>query len=127
MHPLKKVVLSRSESLAVYLRGQARHRLDRVESNDGGRNARGALALLDAAAYAESLPDDDPVILTLDQAGCYGPLGCEDFDPGDAGNRLIRTWQGGEPHDLLLSLPAAIAASPDRAGEQSGSTSPRPS
>lgn len=103
--------MSRSESLAVYLRAQARRSLDRVESNDGGRNARCALALFDAAAYAADLPDDDPVVLMLDQAGCYGPLGCEGFDPGEAGDRLIRGWQGGEPHELLLSLPAVITAS----------------
>jgi hypothetical protein len=46
----------------------------------------------------------------LDQAGCFGPLGCEEFDPGEAGTKLIRHWEGGEPHDLLLALPAAIAA-----------------
>lgn len=102
--------MSRSESLAAYLRAQARRRLDRVESNDDGRNARCALALLDAAAYAAGLPDDDPLILMLDQAGCYGPLGCEEFDPGEAGVRLIRSWTGGEPHELLLALPAAIEA-----------------
>ncbi|MEU4574888.1 hypothetical protein ACBI99_08565 [Nonomuraea sp. ATR24] len=102
--------MSRSESLAAYFRAQARRRLDRVESNDGGRNARCALALLDAAAYAAALPDDDPLILMLDQAGCYGPLGCEDFNPGPAGDRLVRGWQGGEPHELLLSLPATITA-----------------
>ncbi|WP_049573009.1 hypothetical protein [Nonomuraea sp. SBT364] len=102
--------MSRSESLAAYVRAQARRRLDRVESNDGGRNARCALALLDAAAYAAALPDDDPLILMLDQAGCYGPLGCEDFDPGPAGDRLVRGWLGGEPHELLLSLPATITA-----------------
>ncbi|MFI6504359.1 hypothetical protein [Nonomuraea typhae] len=97
--------MSRSETLAAYLRSQARRRLDRVESNDGGRNARGALALLDAAAYADSLPDDDPLISMLDRAGCFGPLGCEDFDPGEAGARLIRGWENGEPHELLLALP----------------------
>ncbi|MEV0994541.1 hypothetical protein [Nonomuraea sp. NPDC050202] len=102
--------MSRSESLAVYLRAQARRRLDRVETRDDGRNARCALALLDAAAYAGSLPDDDPLILMLDQAGCFGPLGCEEFDPGEAGNQLIRHWEGGEPHELLLALPVAIAA-----------------
>ncbi|MEU6709847.1 hypothetical protein ABZ897_00090 [Nonomuraea sp. NPDC046802] len=102
--------MSRSASLAAYLRAQAWRRLDRVESKDDGRNARSALALLDTAAYAGSLPDDDPLILMLDQAGCYGPLGCENFDPGEAGNRLIRHWQGGEPHELLLALPTAIAA-----------------
>ncbi|WP_378784618.1 hypothetical protein ACFMQL_04055 [Nonomuraea fastidiosa] len=74
--------MSRSESLAEYLRAQARRRLDRVESRDEGRNARCALALLDAAAYAATLPDDDPLIQMLDQAGCFGPLGCEEFDPG---------------------------------------------
>ncbi|MFI6291895.1 hypothetical protein ACIBEJ_09945 [Nonomuraea sp. NPDC050790] len=102
--------MSRSETLAAYLRSQARRRLDRVESNDDGRNARGALALFDAAAYAASLPDDDPLIAMLDKAGCYGPLGCEDFDPGDAGARLIRDWESGEPHELLLALPAAVTA-----------------
>ncbi|MEV4107923.1 hypothetical protein [Nonomuraea sp. NPDC049695] len=101
--------MSRSESLAAYLRAQAWRRLDRVESKDEGRNARTALALLDTAAYAARLPDDDPLILMLDQAGCFGPLGCEGFDPGEAGNRLVRHWQGGEPHELLLALPSAIA------------------
>jgi hypothetical protein len=102
--------VSRSESLAAYLRGQARRRLDRVESRDDGRNAKCALALLDTAAYAASLPDDDPLILMLDEAGCFGPLGCEQFDPGEAGTKLIRLWEGGEPHELLLALPAAITA-----------------
>lgn len=102
--------MSRSESLAAYLRAQARRRLDRVESNDDGRNARAALALLDAAAYAGGLPDDDPLIVLLDRAGCYGPLGCEDFDPGDSGRRLIRDWPGGQPHELLLAIPHATTA-----------------
>ncbi|TDE42642.1 hypothetical protein E1295_27245 [Nonomuraea mesophila] len=103
--------MSRSESLAAFLRVQAWRRLDRVESNDDGRNARSALALLDTAAYAAGLPDDDPLILMLDEAGCYGPLGCEGFDPGEAATRLIRRWEGGEPHELLLAIPSAIAAS----------------
>ncbi|MEU7853083.1 hypothetical protein [Nonomuraea sp. NPDC049141] len=100
--------MSRSESLAAYLRTQARRRLDRVETRDDGRNAKCALALLDAAAYASGLPDDDPLLTLLDQAGCFGPLGCDDFEPGEVGYRLIREWQG-EPHELLLALPAAIA------------------
>jgi hypothetical protein len=112
--------LSRSESLAAYLRAQARRCLDRVESDDGGRNARRTLALLDAAAYAGGLADDDPLILMLDQAGCYGPLGCEAFDPGEAGTRLVRTWEGAEPHELLLSLPAAITAAAGRRDQEHG-------
>jgi hypothetical protein len=101
--------VSRSESLAAYLRAQARRSLDRVEANDGGRNARCALALLDTAAYAAGLPEDDPLLLLLEEAGCFGPLGGEEFDPGEAGTRLIRRWEGGEPRELLLSLPAVIA------------------
>lgn len=102
--------MSRSESLAAYLRNQARRRLDRVESNDAGKNARCALALLDAASYAASLPNDDPLIIMLDRAGCYGPLGYDDFDPGELGARLIRDWDDGEPHELLLALPAVVTA-----------------
>ncbi|MFI7615143.1 hypothetical protein ACIBP6_28320 [Nonomuraea terrae] len=102
--------MSRSESLAAYLRAQAWRRLDRVEADDDGRNARCALALLDTAAYAADLPEDDPLILMLEEAGCFGPLGREGFDPGEAGTKLIRHWEGGEPHELLLALPHAITA-----------------
>ncbi|SEM50883.1 hypothetical protein [Nonomuraea pusilla] len=98
--------MSRSESLAVFLRAQARRCLDRVETRDDGRNARRALALLDAAAYAGSLPDDDPLIRMLDEAGCYRGAGSEEFDPGEDAVRLIRSWEG-EPHDLLLTLAGA--------------------
>ncbi|MEW9553157.1 hypothetical protein [Nonomuraea sp. NPDC050783] len=104
--------MSRSESLAAFLRAEARRRLDRVEANDGGRNARCALALLDTAAYVTGLPEDDPFLLLLDEVGCFGPLGCEEFAPGEAGVRLVRRWEGGEPHELLRALPTAIAASP---------------
>ncbi|GAA0911733.1 hypothetical protein [Nonomuraea longicatena] len=104
--------MSRSESLAAYLRSHARRRLDRVESNDEGRNARSALALLDAASYAASLPDDDPLLCGLEKSGCFGPHGCDDFDPGEKGDRLIRMWAGGEPHELLLALPGVLAPHP---------------
>ncbi|NUW42984.1 hypothetical protein [Nonomuraea rhodomycinica] len=98
--------MSRSESLAAYFRAQARRRLDRVESNDAGRNARSALALLDAAAYAAALPDDDPLIERLAEAGCFGGDG---FDPGPEGTRLVRLWEGGEPRELILALPSVAA------------------
>ncbi|MBB6349498.1 hypothetical protein ACWGH8_24215 [Nonomuraea muscovyensis] len=103
--------MSRSESLAAYLRAQARRRLDRVESNDGGRNARTALALLDAALYADGLTDDDALIRMLEEAGCFGPQGGDGFDPGPEGARLIRDWQGAEPYELLLALPGAMTTS----------------
>ncbi|GAA2305473.1 hypothetical protein GCM10010149_64100 [Nonomuraea roseoviolacea subsp. roseoviolacea] len=104
--------MSRSESLAAYFRAQARRRLDRVESNDAGRNARSALALLDAAAYAAALPDDDPLIERLAEAGCFGAPGGEDgfvFDPGPEGTRMVRLWEGGEPRELILALPTVAA------------------
>ncbi|NUW30698.1 hypothetical protein HTZ77_04570 [Nonomuraea sp. SMC257] len=101
--------MSRSESLAAYFRAQARRRLDRVESNDAGRNARSALALLDAAAYAAALPDDDPLIERLAKAGCFGAPGGDGFDPGPEGTRLVRLWEGGEPRELILALPSVAA------------------
>lgn len=100
--------MSRTESLGVYLRAQARRRLDRVETHDDGRNARSALALLDAAAYAESLPGDDPLIDLLVKAGFFD-LGT--FEPGEEGARLIRDWHGGEPCELLLALPSLAPSS----------------
>ncbi|GLW07934.1 hypothetical protein Misp01_30640 [Microtetraspora sp. NBRC 13810] len=96
--------MSRSESLAEYLRAQGRWRLDRVEREDGGRNARSALALLDAAAYADTLADDDPLVEGLAMAGCFGPAGFDDFDPGPRGLALIRSWEAGEPWQLLLAV-----------------------
>jgi hypothetical protein len=86
-----------------------------VESNDGGRNARTALALLDAALYADGLSDDDAIVRMLEEAGCFGPHGCDDFDPGEQGARLIRFWEGGEPYELLLALPAAMVGSAQNA------------
>ncbi|GAA2660900.1 hypothetical protein GCM10010412_033580 [Nonomuraea recticatena] len=102
--------VSRTESLAAYLRAQGRRRLDRVEAADDGHNARCALALLDAAAYTESLPEDDPLIEMLEKAGCFGPLGFDEFAPGEEGARFIRDWSGSEPHELLLALPAVTAS-----------------
>ncbi|MET9336565.1 MULTISPECIES: hypothetical protein [unclassified Nonomuraea] len=102
--------MSRTESLAAYLRDQGRRRLDRVEVSDDGRNARCALALLDAAAYVGSLPEDDPLIEMLEKAGCFGPLGFDEFSPGEEGARFIREWAGSEPYELLLALPAVASA-----------------
>ncbi|MFC4589373.1 hypothetical protein [Sphaerisporangium corydalis] len=93
-----------TDSLAGYLRARARWRLDRVQRRDDGWNARCALALLDAAAYAETLPGDDPLIVALGEAGCFGPEGSGEFAPGEAA-RLIDFWQAGEPWELLAAIP----------------------
>ena len=97
--------------MAEYFRAQAWRRLDRVERRDDGRNARCALALLDAAAYAGSLDDEDPLIADLDEYGCFGPHGFDDFDPGERAAPVIRSWESGEPWQLLLAIRSAVHGS----------------
>ncbi|MEV8632238.1 hypothetical protein AB0395_11345 [Streptosporangium sp. NPDC051023] len=100
--------MSRIASLAEYLRAQGRRKLDRVETRDGGRNARSALALLDAAAYTEALGDDDPLVELLVEAGCFGPHGFDAFQPGEQVTRLVRSWESGEPWQLLMAIRFAL-------------------
>ncbi|GAA3160378.1 hypothetical protein GCM10010466_59060 [Planomonospora alba] len=104
--------MSRTESLAGYLRAQARKKLDRVELRDGGRNARSALALLDATVYVESLDDDDPQLVALAEVGCFGPEGAGDFRAHEEVDRLIRLWEAGEPRQLLAAIRSALQGSP---------------
>ncbi|GIH24537.1 hypothetical protein Aph01nite_28470 [Acrocarpospora phusangensis] len=78
--------MSTTETLADQLRAQARRRLDRVEPRDEGRNARLALALLDAACYVETLPAEDP-LPELPEIG-----------------EVLRHWPWGEPADLIRLL-----------------------
>ncbi|GAA2859114.1 hypothetical protein GCM10010517_17620 [Streptosporangium fragile] len=104
--------MSRSESLAEYLRDQGRRKLDRVEVRDGGRNARSALALLDAAVYTRSLEDDDPLLLALVEAGCFGPYGCGEFRPTGEVTGVVRSWESGEPWQLLMSIRSALQGAP---------------
>ncbi|WP_433241641.1 hypothetical protein ACQPYK_36595 [Streptosporangium sp. CA-135522] len=103
--------MSRIESLAEYLRAEGRRKLDRVEVRDGGRNARSALALLDAAVYTRSLGDDDPLMAVLMEAGCFGPHGFDDFQPGEEVARIIRSWESGEPWQLLMAIRFALQGS----------------
>lgn len=100
--------MSRTESLADYLRAQGRRKLDRVEVRDGGRNARSALALLDAAAYTRLLKDDDPFVTVLVEAGCFGAGGTGEFTPTDRVARVIRFWESGEPWQLLMAIRFAL-------------------
>ncbi|GAA3440954.1 hypothetical protein [Planomonospora venezuelensis] len=104
--------MSRTESLAGYLRDQARRKLDRVEIRDRGRNARSALALLDATVYVESLAEDDPFLEILGEAGCFGPQGFGEFRPGEEIARIIRFWESGEPGRLLAEITSALQGSP---------------
>ncbi|MDH2428252.1 hypothetical protein [Sphaerisporangium sp. TRM90804] len=101
-----------TESLSGYLRARARWRLDRVQHKDAGWNARCALALLDAAAYVEVLPEDDPLVLALEEAGCFGAHGGGEFEPGEAVARFIDFWHEGEPWELLTALPPVSRGEP---------------
>ncbi|MBG0830605.1 hypothetical protein HS041_22845 [Planomonospora sp. ID67723] len=104
--------MNRIASLAGYLRDQARRKLDRVEVRDKGRNARSALALLDATVYVESMADDDPFLEALEKAGCFGPQGSGEFRPGEEITRIIRFWEAGEPGELLAEIRSALQGSP---------------
>lgn len=104
--------MGRAESMSAYLRGRARWRLDRVDPEDDGMNARCALALLDAAAYVAALEEDDPALVALARAGAFGLDGRGDFGPvGETSRRLIDSWTAGDPAQLLAALarPETIA------------------
>ena len=98
--------------MAQFLRARAWWRLDSAGAS-ALYVARSVVSLLDAAGYAEGLPDDDPGIAALDAAGCFaGGI----FDPGPAGWDIVRKWQlaakaSAGPEDLMAQL--ARAASHD--------------
>jgi hypothetical protein len=94
--------------VAEFLRAQAAWRLARAE-RDPVRAARCAAALLDAAAYAAALADDDRALAVLDRRGCFrGQV----FDPGPRGISIARGWQYRDapqagPRDLVAALVSA--------------------
>ena len=97
--------------MAEFLRAQAAWRLARADG-DPVRAARCAAALLDAAAYAAELADDDRALALLASNGCFrGQV----FDPGPRGISIARWWQYRDtsqagPQDLVTALAAAVAA-----------------
>jgi hypothetical protein len=96
--------------LAQFLRARARWRLDSAGAS-ALPVARSVVSLLDAAGYAQDLPDDDPRIAALDAAGCFtGGI----FDPGPEGWTIVREWQLADvasagPEDLLAQLARAAS------------------
>jgi hypothetical protein len=100
-----------------FLRVQAGWRLE-TAGRDPVRTARCAAALLDAAAFAATLADDDPDLRALARGGCFrGTV----FDPGPKGVSLARWWQFGDaahvrPRDLIAAL-AVAAGGADSAGQ----------
>src|SRR5258708_8792323 len=85
------------------LRRVARGRLDRAEHSDGGRNARAAIGLIDAAAYVWDLDESDRIVVRLTIAGCF-VLGR--FQPGLEGERIIRFSHYAEGSAAPAELPA---------------------
>src|ERR1035441_3811707 len=96
--------VTRQILVAEFLRSQAAWRLARP---DGApvRAARCAAALLDAAAFAAALTEDDVDLAALARGGCFrGSV----FEPGARGITIARSWQFGDPphagpRDLLTS------------------------
>jgi len=96
--------------VARFLRARASWRLESPGAS-ARHVARSVVSLLDAAGYADGLPDDDPSITALDAAGCFtGGI----FDPGPEGWTIVRMWQLADeasagPEDLLAQLARAAS------------------
>jgi hypothetical protein len=103
--------------VARFLRARASWRLESPGAS-ARHVARSVVSLLDAAGYADGLPDDDPSITALDAAGCFtGGI----FDPGPEGWTIVRTWQLADeasagPEDLLTQLARAASRNGPAAG-----------
>jgi hypothetical protein len=101
--------------VAEFLRAQAGWWLAAAGA-DPVRAARCAAALLDAAAYAAGLTEDDQDLTRLAQGGCFrGSV----FDPGTKGIAITRWWQFDEtpqagPRDLIAALAVAAVTGPGR-------------
>jgi hypothetical protein len=102
--------VTKTTLVAQFLRARAWWRLDSAGAS-ALRVARSVVALIDAAGYLSSLPDDDPDIAALAAAGCFaGGV----FDPGPEGRTIVREWQLADessagPEDLLAQLARAVA------------------
>jgi hypothetical protein len=99
-----------------FLRERAWWRLDSAGLNPV-YVARSVVALLDAAAYLQDMPDDAPELAALDKAGCFRGGA---FDPGPQGAVIVREWQLAEnptagPAELLAELARAARLTPPAA------------
>ena len=107
--------------LAEFLRAQAAWRLARA-GTDPVRAARCAAALLDAAAFAATLPPDDENLAALSRAGCF--RGGE-FGPGPDRLQIAHWWQFGDPpHAGPRDLLAALSGVAGRPVARSGPSAP---
>jgi hypothetical protein len=109
--------------IADYLRPYAQWRINRAEARDDGRNARAAIALIDAAAYATQMDDSERVIVRMAIAGCFA-LGR--FNPGVEGERIIRFWHYDDAEGGPAELLEALACAAERGLQPVGAGAPRP-
>jgi hypothetical protein len=78
---------------------------------------RAASSRLDAAAYLQGIPEDDPDLLALQAMGCFRSGA---FEPGPEGAEIVKKWQLADeasagPRDLLTELVRAAHGNPKAA------------
>jgi hypothetical protein len=105
--------VAKANLLKQFLRERAWWRLDSAGPHPV-HVARSVVALLDAAAYVQDMPDDAPELAALDKAGCFRG---DAFDPGPQGAVVVREWQLAEnptagPAELLAELARAARLTP---------------
>lgn len=105
--------MTKANLVEQFLRERAWWRLDSAGPNPVPV-ARSVVALLDAAAYLQGVPDDTLELVALEKAGCFGGGA---FDPGPKGAAIVREWQFAEnpaagPAELLAELARAARLTP---------------
>ena len=99
--------------VAQFLQARAWWRLDSAGAS-ALHVARSVVSLLDAAAYLQGIPEDDPDLLALEAMGCFHGGA---FDPGPEGAEIVKKWQLADeasagPRDLLTELVRAAHSTP---------------
>ena len=99
--------------VAQFLQARAWWRLDSAGAS-ALHVARSVVSLLDAAAYLQGIPEDDPDLLALEATGCFRGGA---FDPGPEGAEIVKKWQLADeasagPRDLLTELVQAAHSTP---------------
>jgi hypothetical protein len=99
--------------ISQFLQARAWWRLDSAGAS-ALHVARSVVSLLDAAAYLQGIPEDDPDLLALQAMGCFRSGA---FDPGPEGAEIVKKWQLADeasagPRDLLTELVRAAHGNP---------------
>ena len=102
--------------ISQFLQARAWWRLDSAGAS-ALHVTRSVVSLLDAAAYLQGIPEDDPDLLALQAMGCFRS---GVFDPGPEGAEIVKRWQLADeasagPRDLLTELVRAAHSNPKAA------------